>query len=90
MEHNLPSNRSHSADVRIELRLNGYALPIAQLGPGFLVLRSPVEHPPADGEIYMSIDGAESRWRVRLAEGITAQRRKTPIAPSTSFNGSTA
>jgi len=79
MAHIPPSNRNHSADVRIELRLNGHTLPVAQLGPGFLVLRTPIEHPPADAEIYMSIDGSVRQWRVRLAEGITAGQRKTRI-----------
>jgi hypothetical protein len=74
-------NGSHfSADVRMHLRLNGHVLPIAQLGPDFLVLKEPLDHPPADAEIDMSIDGQESRWPVYLAEGLVANRRKARIA----------
>ncbi len=72
----------------MELRLDGQVLPIAQLGPDFLILTEPFDHPPADAEIVLGIDGQESRWPIRLAEGISAGRRKTPIARSTESNGS--
>ena len=65
----------------MELCLNGHVLPIAQLGPDFLVLTTPTDHPPADAEIAMWIDGREDRWRVRLADGIRAGERKTAISP---------
>jgi hypothetical protein len=70
----------HSADVRMELRLNGHILPIAQLGPDFLVLKNPVDHPPVEAEIAMSIDGHESRWPVRLLDGMSASQRRTRIS----------
>lgn len=72
--------RGHSADVRIQLHVNGHDLPVAQLGPDFLILRSPVDHPPADAEITMSIDGHQTRWRVRLVDGIASVQIKTRIA----------
>lgn len=72
--------RGHSADVRIHLYLNGHVLPVAQLGRDFLVLKTPVDHPPADAEIAMSIDGDESRWPVRLVDGIASVQVKTRIA----------
>ena len=64
----------------MELRVNGSILPIAQLGLNFLVLETPTDHPPVDAEIFMSIDGHEDRWPVRLAEGIKARERKTSIS----------
>jgi hypothetical protein len=69
----------HSADVRMELSVNGFVLPIAHLGPNFLVLETPIDHPPVDAEIGLWIDGREDRWRVRLADGIRASQRKTAI-----------
>jgi hypothetical protein len=69
----------HSADVRIDLRVNGHDLPVAQLGPDFLVLRNPADYPPGDAEIAMSIDGQESRWLVNLVDGIRAGTRKTRL-----------
>jgi hypothetical protein len=71
----------HSADVRMSLSVNGHVLPIAQLGPDFLILRKPVEHAPAQAEIFLSIDGSESRWTVHLVNGIHPDRLKTAIAP---------
>jgi hypothetical protein len=80
----------HSAIVRMELYVNGLVLPIAQLGPNFLVLGNPIDHPPVDAEIGMWIDGREERWRVRLADGIKAGQRKTSISRAAGNNGSTA
>jgi hypothetical protein len=51
-----------------------------QLGPDFLVLEKPIDHPPVDAEIRMSIDGNEDCWRVHLPEGIKAGQRKTIIS----------
>jgi hypothetical protein len=62
----------HSADVRIDLAVNGHVLSVAKLGPGFVVLRNPIPHPPAEAELTLSIDGYERRWRVELIDGIRA------------------
>jgi hypothetical protein len=80
MSAGIPKSPGHSADVRMELRLNGHVLPIAQLGPDFLVLTAPIDHPPGEAEITLSIDGHESRWPVRLQEGLSAVQRRTRIA----------
>ena len=69
----------YSADVRIHLNVNGYVLPVAQLGPDFLTLRSVTEHPPTKEEIVMSVDGNERRWNVFLPEGISAGKTRTKI-----------
>jgi hypothetical protein len=47
----------HSADVQMHLVLNGYTLPITHMGPDFLRLQSSIEHPPAAGEVILTIDG---------------------------------
>jgi hypothetical protein len=78
---NTSRNFCHSADVRMELRLNGHVLPIAQLGRDFLILASPIEYPPAEAEVSMSVDGHEDHWRVRLPEGLSTDRRRSKIAP---------
>ena len=70
----------HSADVQIQLNVNGFALAVGQLGPEFLILREPADHPPADGEIVMSIDGKVRRWHVHLPEGISSSKPRTKIA----------
>jgi hypothetical protein len=73
-------HQSHSADVRMELRLNGLVLPISHLGPDFLVLNQLLDHPPADAEIALAIDGHESRWPIHLPHGLSAAARRTSIS----------
>jgi len=71
----------HSAEVRITLSVGDRVFRAAQLGPDFVVLRTPVDHPPATAEVVLTIDGSESRWRVHLPGGIRADRRKTRTEP---------
>jgi hypothetical protein len=64
----------------MELRLNGRIFSIGQLGPDFLMLDDPADHPPAKGEIILSIDGWERRWMVRLPEGFASSGRRRRFA----------
>jgi hypothetical protein len=74
----------------MQLSVNGSVLSIGQLGPDFLILDDPADHPPAEAEITVSIDGRVKRWRVRLPDGITAGKLETRIADCPSgANGST-
>jgi hypothetical protein len=73
-------NPSHSAVVRMELSVNCQVLSIAQLGPDFLILDAPFDHPPTTGEIAVWIDGHERRWPVSLVEGMTSGKRRTRTA----------
>ena len=74
----------HSADVRITLLLNGDSIPVAQLGPGFLLLDAPTDHPPGNASIVLRVDQSESRWAVRLPKGISANSKRVPIADGSS------
>jgi hypothetical protein len=74
-------SQAHSAQVRMELRLNGRVVPIAQMGPDFVVLKQRFDHPPVEAEIFLRIDDSESSWRVHLIDGISAEQRKTKVAP---------
>jgi hypothetical protein len=78
----------HSAIIRMELCVNGSVLPIAQMGPDFLVLVNPIDHPPVDAEVGMWIDGREKRWRVHLSDGIKIGQRKTAISKCSGIKGS--
>jgi hypothetical protein len=61
----------------MRLNVNGQVFSIGQLGPNFLILDDPTDHPVADGEIVVSIDGRERRWRVQLLDGISPSRPRT-------------
>jgi hypothetical protein len=75
-----PERPCFSADVRMQLRVNGQVFSIGQLGPDFLILDDPADQPPVEAEVVVSIDGRERRWTVRLPDGIAAGRPETRIA----------
>jgi hypothetical protein len=77
-----PKIQSHSARVRMELRLDGSVLAISQLGPDYLILAEPIDHPATRAEIAMSVDGQESRWAVQLPAGLSAASRRTSVLPA--------
>jgi hypothetical protein len=66
--------------VRVRLLLEGASLLVGQLGPDFLLLREPIDHPPANATIVLSVDGNERQWNVHLPEGISAGSRRVVIS----------
>jgi hypothetical protein len=72
----MKNQSGHSAEVRMTLLLEGQAIRIAQMGPDFLVLDSPVEHPACIAGVTLSVDGREQRWSVRLPEGIRPDQKR--------------
>jgi len=70
----------HSAQVKMRLLLNGSSIPVAQMGPNFLILESATEHPPSDATIELRIDESERRWKVRLSEGMSSASRTVTIS----------
>ena len=73
------NNGSYSADVQMELRVNGRVFDVGQLGPDFVILRDATDHPPAQGEMMVAIDGHVKRWLVQLPDGVAAGDVKTRI-----------
>lgn len=69
-----------SADVQMRLYVEGHELEIAQLGPDFLVLKTPIDLGAADAEIHMTIDDVENRWPVYLPEGLSAGNAVAKLA----------
>jgi len=76
----LSTQGGHSALVTIRLLVNGLSLAVAQMGPDFIFLDAPVNHPPADASLIMRIDESERRWNVRLPAGISANQKRVEIA----------
>jgi hypothetical protein len=52
------------------------------MGSDFLFVESPTDHPPCEGSIVLRIDESESRWKVRLPEGISRESRRVVLALS--------
>ncbi len=64
----------------MRLLIGGASLPIAQMGPDFLLLDQPIDHPPGEATIVFSVDDNERRWPVRLPEGLSAGCERVVIA----------
>ncbi len=62
------------------LLVNGLSLSVAQLGPDFIFLDSPVDHPPTTGSMILRVDQNERRWNVHLPNGISAGSKRVEIA----------
>ena len=75
----LSSHGGHSADVRISLMFGGHFVPVAQLGPGFLLLDAPADHPPGPASILLRVGQSERRSDVRLPTGISATAKRVAI-----------
>jgi hypothetical protein len=60
----------HSALVRMRLRLNGHSFRIAQMGPDFLFVESPSDHPPTRAVIDLQVDDVHRSWEVNLPNGM--------------------
>lgn len=71
---------AHSADVQMHLSVAGQVLTIGRLGPDYVILDSPIDHPPSVAEVSLSVDGQANRWQVWLADGLSASRPRTPIS----------
>ena len=78
----LSSHGGHSADVRISLLFSGHSIPVAQLGPDFLLLDAPTDHPPGPASIVLRVDQLERRWDISLPNGISAVSKRVAITPA--------
>ena len=64
----------------MRLLVNGLSIPVAQMGPDFLLVESPVNHPPAIACMVLQVDKTERRWNVLLPDGISTGQKKVAIA----------
>jgi hypothetical protein len=74
---------AHSADVQMHLFVNGHSLRIGHLGPDYVILDAPIDHPPSEAEVSLVVDGRESRWAVRLSQGLSSSKARAPISATT-------
>jgi hypothetical protein len=60
-----------SADIRLDLLVDGQKIPLAKVGPNYAVLQGPVEIPAGSiALLVMTVDGREHRWEIVLENGI--------------------
>ena len=79
---NYEQENGHSADVSMWMVVDGCSIPIAQMGPDFLIIRESVEFPPSDAEITLRVDGHEEHWAVKLPEGVRPGQTRTRVIKS--------
>ena len=56
----------------MRLLVNGLSFRIAQIGPDFLFVESPADHPPGWATIEFQADDSHRTWEVDLPQGIIA------------------
>jgi len=71
---------AHSAQVKMRLIVNGASLPIAQMGADFLIIDSPIDHPPGEATIILEVDDSKRQWEVRLPNGISKDSKRVALA----------
>jgi hypothetical protein len=77
-----PVDKTHfSAEVRIELRIEGKTHELAGVETRFCVPRHQLELPACNAEILMTVDGDVFMWPVTLPHGAVPFQREIPIAP---------
>ncbi|HEX5219976.1 MAG TPA: hypothetical protein VFZ59_10455 [Verrucomicrobiae bacterium] len=65
----------------MRLVFNGHSLPVAQIGPDFILVDESVNHPPTAAYVIFQVDGNERCWPVRLPSGISSNIPRVTIAP---------
>jgi hypothetical protein len=78
----LSSQGGHSAQVKMRLLVNGCSISVVQMGPDFLLVDAPINHPPGDASVVLQVDQNERRWNVHLPNGICAESKRVAIAAS--------
>jgi hypothetical protein len=73
---------AHSAQVEMQLVVNGSALSITHMGPDFVLLESPADHLPCEATVVLQVDQNERRWEVRLPEGMSKSSSRVTLALS--------
>jgi hypothetical protein len=64
----------------MRLLVNGFSILVRQMGNDFLLVDSPVNHPPTDASLILRVDMSERVWGVRLPEGMSTASNRVAIA----------
>jgi len=49
------------------------------MGPDFLLVESPGDHPPCEATIVLQVDDSQREWKVRLPQGISKDSKRVPL-----------
>jgi hypothetical protein len=70
---------AHSADVRMHLRLDGRIFTISQMTPTYVIVDDTIDHPAAEAELVLSVDGRTTRWPAFLQDGMSRSAHRVSI-----------
>ena len=70
----------YSPDVQLAFVVGDQCYALSSIAESYIEFREPVELPPCEGEVVMTVDGRTERWRVVLKRGISPIERKARIA----------
>jgi hypothetical protein len=71
---------AHSAHVEMQLLVDGTSIGITHMGWNYIIVESPIDHPPGEASIVLKVDDSESRWKVRLPEGASRSSNRVALA----------
>jgi hypothetical protein len=69
----------YSPPIRVTLEIGSESLPVAELAPSYLVLRSARPMGPANGTVVLNVDGRSTRYAVVLPQGINPTVERQPL-----------
>jgi hypothetical protein len=72
---------AHSAQVEMQLIVNGETISITHMGPDYLLVDCAKDYPPGVASIFLQVDQSESRWQVILPNGISKSSKRVALAP---------
>ena len=64
----------------MHLLVSGGAVRVVQMGPDFLLVDKPFDHPPADASVVLQVDGSKRSWNVLLPHGLSSGSKRVAIA----------
>ena len=76
----ISSQGGHFARVKMRLLVNGGSIPVLQMGPDFLLVEEPFDHPLGNASVVLRMDESERSWGVHLPNGISSSSKRVAIA----------
>jgi len=70
----------YSSNVRLELRLNGLTLQVAQVAPDWCILIDTMDHPPCEAELVLYVDHHRRTRQVKLPDGLSRSTKRVRFA----------
>ncbi len=71
--------KSHSAVVQLTMECGDATIRLSQVGPDFVIAKTPIQLAPCEATIIVIVDGNIRRTRVRLPGGMSPSIEETPI-----------